>query len=217
MQPLHEIPGISDDLAEYAGPGPYLRYVEYPQQATVPGLLRVVSGAPGGGNSEQVWRHAFDWFYPEGLDEQHRFRESIGRSIRHLNNIVDQYGPFDGLIGYCEGASIGAALIFERLTRQLPNPFKCALFYGGYAPYLSDGSKFVLADEVGTVFHLPTCHVIGSDDPMIDGCTTLLNLCDGAQATVIEGGAGHLMPQDSISINGVNAAFCRMVEAVVAA
>ncbi|CAI7636662.1 unnamed protein product [Penicillium crustosum] len=214
VKPLHEIPFVSADMAAYAGPGPYLRYVEYPQEATVPGLLQEINGTTSG-SAEQVWRGAFDWFYPKGLDEQRQFKESIGRSVGYLNDIIDQDGPFDGLIGYCEGASIGAALIFDRLTRQIPNPFKCALFYGGYAPYVSNGSKFVLADEVGTVFHFPTCHVIGSDDPMIDGCTTLLNLCDSAQATVVEGGAGHLMPQDSFAIQAVNDAFCKLVETAV--
>ena len=175
----------------------------------------MVNGTPGEGSAEQIWRHAFEWLYPKGLDEQRQFKESIGRSVGYLNDIIAQDGPVDGLIGYCEGASIGAALILSRLDRHLPNPFKCALFYGGYAPYTADGSKFVLADEVGTVFHFPTCHVIGSDDPMIDGCTALLNLCDSAQATVVEGGAGHLMPQDSLAIDAVNIAFCKMVETAV--
>lgn len=217
VQPLHKIPDVSDDLAQYAGPGPYLRYVEYPRHATVPGLLQVVKGKIDVGSAEQVWRDAFHWFYPEGLDEQLRFRESIRRSVAYLDDIIDRDGPFDGLIGYCEGASIGAALIFHRQAHHRPDPFRCALFYGGYAPYTSNGSQFVLADEVGAIFRFPTCHVIGSDDPMIDGCTTLLNLCDSAQATVVEGGAGHLMPQDSIAVEGVNDAFCRMVEVVVAA
>ncbi|KAJ5412433.1 uncharacterized protein N7487_006792 [Penicillium crustosum] len=189
VKPLHEIPFVSADMAAYAGPGPYLRYVEYPQEATVPGLLQEINGTTSG-SAEQVWRGAFDWFYPKGLDEQRQFKESIGRSVGYLNDIIDQDGPFDGLIGV------------RSFTVDMP-------------PYVSNGSKFVLADEVGTVFHFPTCHVIGSDDPMIDGCTTLLNLCDSAQATVVEGGAGHLMPQDSFAIQAVNDAFCKLVETAV--
>ncbi|KAJ5413476.1 hypothetical protein N7465_005781 [Penicillium sp. CMV-2018d] len=215
VAPLHQIPDVPEDLMQYAGAGPYLRYVEYPQQASVPGLVRKMGEISGEGTSEQAWRNAFDWFYPQVLDEQSRFKKSIRRSVEYLEDCVRKLGPFDGLIGYCEGASIGAALISDRLARGLDNPFKCALFYNGYAPYLSDGSKFVLADDVGAIFNFPTCHVIGSDDPMIEGCKTLLNLCDSSKAIVIEGGAGHLMPQDRISTNAVLTGFCTMVEAAV--
>jgi Serine hydrolase (FSH1) len=214
VQPLYKIHSLPNNLAEYAGPGPYRGYVEYPRQATVPGLLWQLNATLGVGSAEQVWRGAYNWFYPTESSDQRRFVESIGQSVRYLKNTIDQDGPFDGVIGYCEGASFGAAVIFDCITDDLPNPFKCALFYSRYAPYCLNGSKFILADEVGRVFHFPTCHVIGSDDPMVDGCTTLLNLCDTAQATVVEGGAGHLMPQDSFSIEAVNEAFRKLVETV---
>lgn len=216
VQAPHELTSLPFDFEAYAGSGPHMRFIEHPQWITMDDVIERIAKAPSGESAEMIWRHALDFYYSNDTPGRSEFIGSIGRSLALLNSKIDEEGPFDGLIGYCEGASFGATLILDRLRKEsslhAPQSFKCALFFSGYAPFAPDGSKVILADEYGQIFNFPTCHVIGSDDALIDGAMALLNLCDSGQATVIEGGSGHLMPQDSSALRAVSASFLKLVD-----
>lgn len=80
--------------------------------------------------------------------------------------------PFDGILGYSEGATIAASLILEEKRRLLeegiPRNIKCGIFFAGWPPMKDTGGPY-LFDTDGEVIDIPTVNVIGCQDPYIDG------------------------------------------------
>ncbi|EAU32450.1 predicted protein [Aspergillus terreus NIH2624] len=73
-----------------------------------------------------------------------------------------------------------------------------ATFFAGWPPFLRDNNstKFALADECDDVITVPTCHVVGCNDPYIDAALALYSMCDEDTATLFDHGKGHTVPRD---------------------
>jgi len=76
---------------------------------------------------------------------------------------MDEEGPFDGIVGYSEGATIaGTLLLHEQLLQEKHGRtpmFKFALFFGGWPPMKPTLDGIVLADESELMIDVPTCHI----------------------------------------------------------
>ncbi|KAL8706672.1 MAG: hypothetical protein Q9201_000306 [Fulgogasparrea decipioides] len=123
--------------------------------------------------SKQGYQHDMDW----------------------LNELLDSEGPFHAVLGFSHGACVAATLLEDNIRRTrangLPSMFKMGIFLGGVPPYnIREGGLF-LADVDGVMFNLPTLHVIGSSDPLIDFALALYNLCDPETARIFDHGRGH--------------------------
>jgi Serine hydrolase (FSH1) len=96
----------------------------------------------------------------EGLGDS---RESLRKAIAFLYEIMEQDGPFDGIIGYSEGATIAATLLLTEQQKadesSKASMFKCAIFLAGWPPVTPDGNAIVLSDESDLTLDFPTCHV----------------------------------------------------------
>jgi len=88
---------------------------------------------------------------------------SAQKAIDYLYRIMEDEGPFDGIIGYSEGATMAATLLLHEQRRYettgIPPMFKCALFFAGWPPMNPDLDAIVLADESDLTITIPTCHV----------------------------------------------------------
>jgi predicted esterase len=129
----------------------------------------------------------------------HSFRESIEAAFDLIDGILEDEGPFDGILGFSHGATLAAAfLLHHTATRpQSPpwGPFRCAVFIAGLAPFEEDGTR-IRADERGAVIKLPSVHVAGRQDEIFAESLNLYRLCqrDGAALVVHE--KGHLIPRE---------------------
>jgi hypothetical protein len=89
--------------------------------------------------------------------------ESAQEALEYLYRIMDEKGPFDGIIGYSEGATVAATLILHEQrrfeTQGIPPMFKCGLFFAGWPPMNPELDSIVLADESDLTITIPTCHV----------------------------------------------------------
>ncbi|KAE8149879.1 serine hydrolase FSH [Aspergillus avenaceus] len=121
-----------------------------------------------------------------------------------LIEILDTEGDIDGVLGYSEGAEIAASLLIEETRRQKEygrEPrIKYAVFIGGWPPIHPSIRRVVLADEVGEIIKIPTCHVVGAADPYIDGSMALYNVCDPDQADLFDHGGGHIIPREKNTV-----------------
>ncbi|KAF7592122.1 hypothetical protein BBP40_000670 [Aspergillus hancockii] len=123
----------------------------------------------------------------------------IAPLMDRLVHILDSDGDIDGVIGYSEGAEIAASLVLEETRRQkecgrIPQ-IRYATFIGGWPPVNPATHRVVPADEVREIIKIPTCHVIGAEDPYIDGSMALYNVCDSDQAEIFDHGGGHILPR----------------------
>ena len=115
---------------------------------------------------------------------------------------IEEEGPFDGLVGFSQGASLAATALL-RDAPQLKQ-IKCAVFICAAAAINSDGTGFVLADESPQRIEIPTVHITGALDPYRMGSMALYNICDGDKATHFEHGKGHLLPWDKATTKVVS-------------
>ena len=89
--------------------------------------------------------------------------QSAQEAIDYLYRIMEDVGPFDGIVGYSEGATVAATLLLHEQRRfeveGRPPMFKCALFFAGWPPMTPDLASIVLADESDLTINIPTCHI----------------------------------------------------------
>lgn len=89
--------------------------------------------------------------------------QSAQEAMDYLYDIMETAGPFDGIIGYSEGATVAATLLLHEQRRfettGIPQMFKCALFFAGWPPMTPELDGIVLADESDLMISIPTCHV----------------------------------------------------------
>jgi hypothetical protein len=89
--------------------------------------------------------------------------DSARRTLEYLYEIMEKEGPFDGIVGYSEGATIaGTLLLHEQMRDQdegrIPM-LRCALFFGGWPPMRPTLDGIVLADESDLMIDVPTVHI----------------------------------------------------------
>ena len=86
---------------------------------------------------------------------------------------------------------------------------QCAVFFAGWPPVrLANGNvQCVLADECDDVIDVPTCHIVGCNDPYIQGAMALYSMCDEDSAALFDHGKGHTVPRDATTIRELAAAI----------
>lgn len=85
---------------------------------------------------------------------------------------------------------------------------------------LADGTVHcLLADETESIIDVPTCHVVGCNDPYIHGAMALFGMCDEDSAMLFDHGKGHTVPRDArtlqelvSAVNGVWAHHPELME-----
>lgn len=117
------------------------------------------------------------------------------RACDFVEHYLDQHveEPFDGVLGFSEGASVAASLMFRRAA-QGQNVFKFAIFICGLSAFASDKNAPILADETPLRIDVPTVHIIGGRDPARLPSLTLYNLCNPSLASIFDHGKGHTIP-----------------------
>lgn len=142
-----------------------------------------------GDTPEETVRNHFQWESVAISEDDYM------RTIDWLNKLLDSEGPFDAILGFSMGASVGANLLEDNIKKSrekgVPSMFKLGIFLCGSPPYDPKKSRPLLADTAGKIFELPTIHVIGSADPFIDFALALYNLCDPDTADIFDHGRGH--------------------------
>lgn len=70
-----------------------------------------------------------------------------------------------------------------------------------------DKIQCLLADECEDVIDIPTCHIVGCNDPYIHGAMALYTMCDEDTAILFDHGKGHTIPRDPRTISELSSAI----------
>jgi hypothetical protein len=128
------------------------------------------------------------------------FRESIAAAFDLIDGILENEGPFDGVLGFLHGTTLAAAFLLHHTATRPQDPpwapFRCAVFIAGLAPFEEDGSR-MRADERGAVFKLPSVHVAGREDEIFEESLNLYRLCERDRAVLVVHEKGHLIPRET--------------------
>lgn len=121
-------------------------------------------------------------------------------ALEYLHLVMEQEGPFEGLIGWSEGAAVAATLLLDDFSKceldHSTSEFKCAIFFAGSPPFTLDGKNVLLHDQYGQVIKIPTCHILGQSDAMVELAEALFNICDSSSAIAIRDEGGHRISRD---------------------
>ncbi|KAE8380495.1 serine hydrolase FSH [Aspergillus bertholletiae] len=125
-------------------------------------------------------------------------KETVTQAIEYILSIIEEDGPFDGVIGFSQGGAIVSALL-AHYSNQHPlepqtNLFKFAVFICSSRPFTYDGGAMFDAGVHGQVIRIPTAHIVGRKDMWYKESLGLHALCDRSWAKLYDHGQGHFLP-----------------------
>jgi hypothetical protein len=139
-------------------------------------------------------RHGF-WPIQGGDEEQFR------RTYQDLRGFIQTYGPFSGLMGFSEGASVAATILIEDLRRHSQSlGIRCAIFFCGVPPLHLDLERTGRIRRMertvdGVLLRIPTAHVWSKGgDLHPDMGKDLMDLCDESTREEVMHQLGHDVP-----------------------
>ncbi|KAM0798591.1 serine hydrolase FSH [Usnea florida] len=153
--------------------------------------------------------------FGRGLREAGLEDAGLSRACDFLQQYVEQHDsdPFDGVLGFSEGATIAASLILRQCREKGSSLFKFAIFVCCTVPPLrSDREDILLADETAERIDIPTAHIVGYKDPGYQGGRALYNLCNQSSASIFDHGGTHTIPWDLASTRGISKTIGSVVE-----
>ncbi|KAK2595359.1 hypothetical protein QQS21_006895 [Conoideocrella luteorostrata] len=180
----------------YFGPGPLYRFIDFDGVSELDDMLSKLREFPEGLNAEDTMRRLIG-------DNQAFTAPAVRRTLGRLIDMLDEDPEITGVLGYSEGATVAASLILEEKRRfeqeGRPRRIKNAVFFAGWPPVRleDDMVQCLLADECENVIDIPTCHVVGCNDPYIHGAMALFGMCDEDTAMLFDHGKGHTVPRDA--------------------
>lgn len=128
---------------------------------------------------------------------------SVLSALDNLEEYVAQEGPFDGIMGFSQGAALAAMLIIrhnssihgERDTLSQVGVFICAAIPHKEAALRSGVVEFLDPAVDGQPVKVPTANIIGKKDPNVVNGVTLGHLCQERGKVVFDHGGGHEIPR----------------------
>ncbi len=186
---------------DYFGARPLYRFLDTRSGDTFE-TLRRLRHVPHGMNPEDTMR-MFQGASTGGDWHQRAWREALDGVFKS----IDEDPEIDAIIGYSEGAMVGASLIVEEGLRAqrsgTPRRIKFAIFISGAPPLKFEGDNRIVAqlmDEAGHVIDIPTFHIFGCDDAFLTSAVALYNVCDPDTARMYDHGLGHIVPRDAENV-----------------
>lgn len=158
-----------EGFEDFFGKPPYYRFIEPDEKETNDtDVLSRIRDFPECDTPEDTMRELFK----EGVASSVL---STKRAIEFLLDIMEKEGPFEGIIGYSEGATVAGTLLlaeqelFEKTGRQ--QMIKCAIFFAGWPPLDPRTFSMVLSDESDTMINIHTCHISKLDNMIVEMST----------------------------------------------
>jgi predicted esterase len=133
--------------------------------------------------------------------------DSVLDVMEMLYETVEEEGPFDGVIGFSQGATIACWFVLHHaLKKPLDPPFAlfkfCLLFGAAGMPELLgvtlDSDKLKEA-KIG----IPSLHVCGQADEILDDSLALMKRCEDGTAELLLHKFGHTVPKDAQTVDRI--------------
>ncbi|KUJ07890.1 DUF341 domain protein [Mollisia scopiformis] len=125
---------------------------------------------------------------------------SLATALEQLKAYLAAEGPFDGVLGFSQGAGLAAMFLVQRYYEDplATPPFKLAIFFSPvsvYDPvaYQKSGEVKILDGPVDQkyVIRIPTAIIYGEEDSRRHECEGLVSSCDPTKLSVLVQKGGH--------------------------
>ncbi|KAA8643404.1 uncharacterized protein ATNIH1004_010173 [Aspergillus tanneri] len=138
--------------------------------------------------------------------------DDLGRARDHIMQIIKKQGPFDGVMGFSQGAALAFSLLAHHAKSHQTPLFKAAVFICAASPFESTGKEIISMPPGEYVLSIPTTHIVGKQDVLYPASMHLYSLCDPSKAEFYDHGSRHLIPFDINNTNAMIAAIEKSIE-----
>jgi predicted esterase len=124
--------------------------------------------------------------------------DTLSDSITHVIDYIHRKGPFDGLLGFSQGAIVcAAALLNIPHCPSLPDCVRFAILVG--CPAINDSTLKSALEMAHQHKQLPTLHISGMNDTLVTSTMskTIFNYFNNSQAEFYTHKGGHYCPSDA--------------------
>ncbi|CAF1481452.1 unnamed protein product [Adineta steineri] len=124
--------------------------------------------------------------------------DTIKESIEYITNYINQNGPFDGLLGFSQGAIVCVTMLLDIPNWSiLPACIKFVILVG--CPPINDKTIKPILDTLNKKNQVPTLHVSGRNDTLIttEMSEIIFKYFDPYSAEFYIHKGGHYCPNDS--------------------
>lgn len=119
-------------------------------------------------------------------------------TLEYMQNIIEDEGPFHGVIGVSEGGVAAATVLLDHLQRSRDAnddaTMMCGVFFISPPALQPDGMGYVLSDKTEERILVPTCHIYSDSDPIAWMARCLVNTCQEEGREIILHDKGHIIP-----------------------
>ncbi|TQB72748.1 hypothetical protein MPDQ_006464 [Monascus purpureus] len=133
--------------------------------------------------------------------------ESMLEAYELLYEVVEQDGPFDGVLGFSHGGTLASGfLVHHAKTRPYdPPPFRCAVFLNSLPPFRMESlDKTPVVDEgLEGYINIPTLSIAGRKDFAYKFSLALHGLCDPRVSHLVVHDKGHDVPRDPKNVSAM--------------
>ena len=176
--------------------GPYYRFLDNDAPHNNQALRRAQSSS---------WQATSPEDWVQNMREYGWTDIESSKACDFLQQYVEEHDedPFDGILGFSEGASVAASLILRQFAEKRTSPFKFAIFICAVPPFRWHGKGIISTDETTERINIPTAHIVGSKDPLGQGSRVVYNLCHQPFASIFDHHGGHTIPWNLVSTRGI--------------
>lgn len=140
------------------------------------------------GENDSDWKIADSPFDPLQYQKQ---TEGFDKSIAYLKALYSKAGPFDGILGFSQGAAMAALVCLHQQKLKGQMEFRFAILCSGFAVNMNNCQQ-------GSI-NVPSLHIFGSDkgkDRQIanEASRHLASVFENGCSVVIEHDFGHIIP-----------------------
>lgn len=146
-------------------------------------------------NSDQ-----YGWWFsqPCGTYEAHEVsscQKGFPESLEVVRSAFEKEGPFDGIFSFSQGASLGAQLCVLQEMGKLEYSFKFAILVAGFMSRAEQHmAVYDSLDKEGKTVSIPTLHVFGETDKVIEKSMSEELLKYFSNPDIITHSGGHFVP-----------------------
>lgn len=156
--------------------------------------------------SESNWKIADGRFDPLQYQQQ---TDGFDVSLEYLKKVLSESGPFDGILGFSQGAAMAAAVSARRGRSGGGMHFRFVILCSGFAVNLPDLKQ-------GSI-NCPSLHIFGNEqgnDRQIanPASRNLAALFEWGCSAIIEHDSGHMIPTRSPYIDEIRDFLCRFLQ-----
>lgn len=135
-------------------------------------------------------------FHEKGEDGRNMEWGKFDETVKFLEGVFTQQGPFDGILGFSQGACVAGVLSAMLEHGRLPSgiSFSFAVLISGFEP--RDERYRDICSPQHKITKVRSLHVVGQADEVVDPSRSLQVADLFHNPTIVEHDKGHMVPSD---------------------